>query len=342
MQRRPDITRAKALLDWEPTIALEPGLVKTIAYFEALLAGGGRSGLSPAARRPARAPSPAAPGRRLRGSARRHAQRPAEPGRAPATVAGARGSRWRCAVLPREQRGVAGEGVAVALDEADARGEPAAVSRVIEFGEKRWCTSGSSTKAIGPRWPRRITKSQSSIGGRVRVEAAELEEDVAAHDEGLGRDQVVDEQRREDVALGRDDRRVGHVAQPQPLAGAVVEPAEGQEAAVGADEAGGRRAVSRAICFSSLRRQPFVVAVLEGDPGAAGRGDAEVARRRRRPGCAGRRSAAAAGPRPRRRPPACRRVEPSSTTISSKSVQVWRSTLSMAARIEAARGCRRG
>ena len=39
-----------------------------------------------------------------------------------------------------------------------------AVSRVIEFGEKRWCTSGSSTKAIGPRRLRRITKSQSSIG----------------------------------------------------------------------------------------------------------------------------------------------------------------------------------
>lgn len=39
MQRRPDITRAKALLDWEPTIPLEQELVKTIAYFDALLAG---------------------------------------------------------------------------------------------------------------------------------------------------------------------------------------------------------------------------------------------------------------------------------------------------------------
>jgi len=39
MQRRPDIGRAKALLDWQPTIALEAGLVKTIAYFDALLAG---------------------------------------------------------------------------------------------------------------------------------------------------------------------------------------------------------------------------------------------------------------------------------------------------------------
>ena len=37
MQRRPDITRAKALLDWQPTVALDEGLVKTIAYFDALL-----------------------------------------------------------------------------------------------------------------------------------------------------------------------------------------------------------------------------------------------------------------------------------------------------------------
>ena len=38
-QRQPDITRAKAVLGWEPTIALEQGLKKTIAYFDALLAG---------------------------------------------------------------------------------------------------------------------------------------------------------------------------------------------------------------------------------------------------------------------------------------------------------------
>ena len=36
-QRRPDITRARALLDWEPSIQLEEGLAKTIAYFEAQL-----------------------------------------------------------------------------------------------------------------------------------------------------------------------------------------------------------------------------------------------------------------------------------------------------------------
>src|SRR5262245_30205848 len=31
--RQPDITRARTLLDWEPTVALEEGLVKTLAYF---------------------------------------------------------------------------------------------------------------------------------------------------------------------------------------------------------------------------------------------------------------------------------------------------------------------
>jgi UDP-glucuronate decarboxylase len=32
-QRRPDITRARKLLGWEPTIPLADGLVPTIAYF---------------------------------------------------------------------------------------------------------------------------------------------------------------------------------------------------------------------------------------------------------------------------------------------------------------------
>jgi dTDP-glucose 4,6-dehydratase len=32
-QRRPDITRARALLNWEPKVELEQGLVKTIEYF---------------------------------------------------------------------------------------------------------------------------------------------------------------------------------------------------------------------------------------------------------------------------------------------------------------------
>lgn len=36
-QRQPDITLAKETLNWEPKIALREGLVKTIAYFDALL-----------------------------------------------------------------------------------------------------------------------------------------------------------------------------------------------------------------------------------------------------------------------------------------------------------------
>ena len=36
-QRRPDITKAKALLGWEPKVALEDGLKETIAYFKGRL-----------------------------------------------------------------------------------------------------------------------------------------------------------------------------------------------------------------------------------------------------------------------------------------------------------------
>ena len=40
-QRQPDISKARALLDgWEPTIALEQGLARTIAYFDGLLKSG--------------------------------------------------------------------------------------------------------------------------------------------------------------------------------------------------------------------------------------------------------------------------------------------------------------
>ena len=35
-QRQPDITRARALLDWEPRVDLEQGLRETIASFRAL------------------------------------------------------------------------------------------------------------------------------------------------------------------------------------------------------------------------------------------------------------------------------------------------------------------
>jgi len=39
-QRQPDISKAKAVLDWEPTIQLEDGVRRTIVYFDALLASG--------------------------------------------------------------------------------------------------------------------------------------------------------------------------------------------------------------------------------------------------------------------------------------------------------------
>jgi len=35
-QRQPDITRAKAILGWEPTVSRAEGLAKTYAYFKAL------------------------------------------------------------------------------------------------------------------------------------------------------------------------------------------------------------------------------------------------------------------------------------------------------------------
>ncbi len=37
LQRRPDITRARELLGWQPRVPLEEGLARTIAYFDALL-----------------------------------------------------------------------------------------------------------------------------------------------------------------------------------------------------------------------------------------------------------------------------------------------------------------
>jgi dTDP-glucose 4,6-dehydratase len=33
-QRRPDITRARTLLGWEPKVGLEEGLLKTVEYFK--------------------------------------------------------------------------------------------------------------------------------------------------------------------------------------------------------------------------------------------------------------------------------------------------------------------
>jgi UDP-glucuronate decarboxylase len=39
VRRRPDITRARELLDWEPTVPLEEGLVPTVEYFRRALRG---------------------------------------------------------------------------------------------------------------------------------------------------------------------------------------------------------------------------------------------------------------------------------------------------------------
>lgn len=42
MQRKPDISLARRELDWEPTIQLEEGLQKTIAYFDGLMKSSGK------------------------------------------------------------------------------------------------------------------------------------------------------------------------------------------------------------------------------------------------------------------------------------------------------------
>jgi UDP-glucuronate decarboxylase len=39
IQRCPDISQAKAILDWQPRTPLRPGLARTIDYFDRLLGG---------------------------------------------------------------------------------------------------------------------------------------------------------------------------------------------------------------------------------------------------------------------------------------------------------------
>ncbi len=43
LQRCPDITRARQVLGWEPTVGLQDGLLRTIRYFDGLLSGAARS-----------------------------------------------------------------------------------------------------------------------------------------------------------------------------------------------------------------------------------------------------------------------------------------------------------
>jgi nucleoside-diphosphate-sugar epimerase len=37
MQRRPDISKAKELLGWEPKIQLEEGIERTVNYFKSVI-----------------------------------------------------------------------------------------------------------------------------------------------------------------------------------------------------------------------------------------------------------------------------------------------------------------
>jgi UDP-glucuronate decarboxylase len=43
IQRCPDISQAKAILDWQPGTPLRPGLMRTIDYFDKFLGGGANS-----------------------------------------------------------------------------------------------------------------------------------------------------------------------------------------------------------------------------------------------------------------------------------------------------------
>ena len=45
-QRKPDITLAREVLGWEPTIQLREGLAKTISYFQNLLADDAKQSLT--------------------------------------------------------------------------------------------------------------------------------------------------------------------------------------------------------------------------------------------------------------------------------------------------------
>jgi UDP-glucuronate decarboxylase len=46
LQRRPDISKAKAILGWMPKIQLREGLTKTVAYFDRMLSEGAMPALA--------------------------------------------------------------------------------------------------------------------------------------------------------------------------------------------------------------------------------------------------------------------------------------------------------
>ena len=52
VQRRPDITKAREMLGWEPRVHLREGLARTIAYFDSRLASGAAEPVLPVKRRP--------------------------------------------------------------------------------------------------------------------------------------------------------------------------------------------------------------------------------------------------------------------------------------------------
>src|SRR3546814_12490068 len=62
MQRCPDITKARRLLDWAPTVDLRRGLETTIGYFDATLSGGAKC-RGPPLRKASRPPRAGAPHR---------------------------------------------------------------------------------------------------------------------------------------------------------------------------------------------------------------------------------------------------------------------------------------
>ena len=159
-------------------------------------------------------------------------------------------------------------------------------------GERAGAVAGDRVRPRSALHQRLVDEGDRPVGGEadhevpvldrrgLGVEAAEGAEAVAAHHQGLGRIRLpISSWARMSPSTG-GDLRVGPVAQPQPLAGGLVEPAEGQQPAVAAEVAGVRGpaaapSASRASSAATRRRCP-------------GRRSRRRAPRRRR-GCARRR-----------------------------------------------------
>ena len=305
-QRQPDITRAKALLDWEPTIALEQGLKKTIAYFDALLAGR-RTRRPEAPRPPARAggsvrargagdgasrlrpatQSDIAQGRGLAGCGFRarasQAPRRGEVARPPVAAG-------QDVVLPRQQARAAGEEVHVLRDEAlrtrgrrrvaagdRVRREALVHQRLVDEGDRAAVRRGGS-RSPSPRSGSSSRRSRRARGRRSRRTTRVWVQIMLRASSGS----------RMSPSTG-GDRRVGHVAQPQCArpGGRRARRRSGGRSSADASRRRPGRGGEAGHLLLELLGQPLVVAVLEGDPGAARLGDAEVARAGGAAGCAG-------------------------------------------------------